>query len=87
MDAADAQSILRCIEREYFSIRFLKLTRMESDAPDRTEKIEKFFYYVKKHGMTEIMERASLAVSKQCMLNSRYATDHTGEYRVYYIMQ
>ncbi len=84
---AESEEIRRRIEREYLSIRFLKLTRMETDAPDRTELIEKFFYDVKKHGMTEIMERASLAVSKQCMLNSRYATDHTGEYRVYYIMQ
>lgn len=84
---AESEEIRRRIEREYLSIRFLKLTRMEPDAPDRTVLIEKFFYDVKKHGMTEIMERASLAVSKQCMLNSRYATDHTGEYRVYYIMQ
>ncbi len=85
--AAESKEIRRRIEREYLSIRFLKLTRMETDITDRTEQIEKFFYDVKKHGMTEIMERASLAVSKQCMINSRYATDHTGEYRVYYIMQ
>lgn len=85
--AAPSDEIRKRIEREHLSVRFLQLTRMEMNAPDRTEQIEKFFDDVKKHGMTEIMERASLAVSKQCMINSRYATDHTGEYRVYYIMQ
>lgn len=82
-----SDEIRKRIEREYLSVRFLQLARMEMNVPDRTEQIEQFFYDVKKHGMTEIMERASLAVSKHCMINSRYATDHTGEYRVYYIMQ
>lgn len=87
IQAAESDEIRKRIEREYLSVRFLQLTRMEMNTPDRTEQIEKFFFDVKKFGITEIMERASLAVSKQCMINSRYATDHTGEYRVYYIMQ
>lgn len=85
--AAQSDEIRRRIEREYLSVRYLKLTRMELNAPYRTELIEKFIDDVKKCGMTEIMERTSLAVSKQSMITSRYATDSTGEYRVYYIMQ
>lgn len=87
MQVAESDETRKRLDREYLSVRFLKLARMELNVPGRTELIEKFIYDVKKHGMTEIMERASLAVSKQCMINSRYATDHTGEYRVYYIMQ
>lgn len=87
MNAAATDEQRRRIEREYLAIRFLQLTRMEMNAPRRTELIEKFFDDVKRFGITEIMERASLAVSKLCMINSRYATDHTGEYRLYYIMQ
>lgn len=86
-NAAETDEIRERIEKEYLAIRFLKLARMEMNAQGRTEQIEEFFKDVKHFGLTEIMERASLAVSKQCMINSRYATDHTGEYRVYYIMQ
>ena len=85
--SSETDEICRRIEREYLAIRFLQLARSEINAKGRTENIENFFNDVKKFGLTEIMERASLAVSKQCMINSRYATDHTGEYRVYYIMQ
>lgn len=87
MNAASSEEIRKRVEREYLSIRFLQLARMEMNTEGRKEQIEKFFYDVKSFGLTEIMERASLAVSKRCMINSRYATDHTGEYRVYYIMQ
>lgn len=87
MSAASAQEQRNRIEREYLAIRFLRLARMETNDPQRADKIEQFFKDVKSFGITEIMERASLAASKQCMINSRYATDHTGEYRLYYIMQ
>ncbi len=87
ISSAETDEIRRRIEREYLSIRFLKLARTELDAPCRKEKIEEFFDDVKRHGLTEIMERTSLAVSKQCMLDSRYALDRSQEYSVYYIMQ
>lgn len=87
MNSASTEEQRKRIEREYLAVRFLQLTRMEMNVHDRTEQIEQFFYDVKKFGITEIMERASLAASRQCMINSRYATDHTGEYRLYYIMQ
>lgn len=87
MKAADSEEKRRRIEREYLAVRFLQLTRMEMNVPDRTEQIERFFDDVKRFGITEIMERTSLAVSKHCMTVSRYAKDLTGEYRLYYIMQ
>ncbi len=75
------------IAREFLAVRFLILTRMDMDTPGRTAMIEEFFNDVKKHGITEIMERVSLPVSKHAMIISRYAKEFEGEYRVYYIMQ
>ncbi|MBR2460408.1 MAG: DUF4838 domain-containing protein [Clostridia bacterium] len=78
----------RChIEREYLSVRFLKLARSPLNASDRLEQIDRFFNDVKSFGITEIRERRSLAVSKKCMQASRYASDRSGEYSLYYIMQ
>lgn len=87
MDAAESQEARARIEREYLAIRYLKLTRLETDAPCREEQITRFISDVKRFGITEIMERTSLAVSKQCMLESRYALDRSKEYSLYYIMQ
>lgn len=87
MSAASTVEQLERVKREYLAIRFLQLTRMELDTPDRTEQIEQFFKDVKHFGITEIMERTSLAVSKASMLKSRYAKEFPFNYRLYYIMQ
>ncbi len=87
MDCAENENHLCNIRKEYLAIRFLQLTRMEIDTPHRTEMIEEFFRDVKSFGITEIMERVSLPVSKHAMIISRYAKEFEGEYRVYYIMQ
>lgn len=87
MESAENENHLHNIRKEYLAIRFLQLTRMEIDTPNRTEKIEEFFRDVKSFGITEIMERVSLPVSKHAMVISRYAKEFEGEYRVYYIMQ
>lgn len=87
MECAENENYLHNIRKEYLAIRFLQLTRMEIDTPDRTEMIEEFFRDVKSFGITEIMERVSLPVSKHAMIISRYAKEFEGEYRVYYIMQ
>lgn len=87
MECAEDENKLNRIKKEYLAIRFLQLTRMEIDTPNRTEMIEEFFRDIKKHGITEIMERVSLPVSKHAMIISRYAKEFEGEYRVYYIMQ
>ena len=87
MAAAASPHKLKRIEREHLAIRFLLLTRTELDAPGRTELIEQFFKEVKSFGITEIMERTSLKVSKTSMLVSRYAKEFPINYRLYYIMQ
>lgn len=74
------------IEREFLSIRFLKIARAPMELAKREEQIEEFFTDVKHFGITEIRERRTLAVSKQIMLESRYLKKTDG-YTVYYIMQ
>lgn len=84
---AESSQILRRLEREYLSVRFLRLSRLEMDAPGRTDRINEFFDDLKSFGITEIRERKSLAVLKKLMLENRYVKDRTGEYLLYYIMQ
>lgn len=87
INAAETDEQRKRIEREYLAVRFLKLTRMELDVSDRQEQIEQFFDDLKHFGITEIMERTSLEVSKECMKVSRYAKEFPINYRLYYIMQ
>lgn len=87
VDAAENDEYRKRIKREYLAVRFLQLARMEMNAPERESLINRFFNDVKSFGITEIMERTSLVVSKQCMLESRYAKDRSKEYSLYYIMQ
>ena len=75
------------LEREHLAIRYLKLTRSPLNSPGRNEAIDEFICDVKSHGITEIMERNSLAVSKEIMLTSRYTKERNNTYRLYYIMQ
>lgn len=84
---AETEEIRERIERERLAIRFLQLTRMEMDVPNRTEMIEQFFIDVKRFGITEIMERTSLKVSLECMKVCMYAKEFPINYRLYYIMQ
>lgn len=74
------------IEKEYLSIRFLKLARMPIDTPNRETLVDDFFNDLKRFGITEISERYPLAVSKKIMLNTPYMKDRSG-YKLYYIMQ
>ena len=84
---AETEIYRRNAEKEYLSVRFLKLTRMELGTPGREEAIEKFFEDVKGHGITEIRERRTLEVTKYNMIKNRYAKGGEGEYTLYYIMQ
>lgn len=86
ISAADGAYLAR-IKREHLAIRYLQLVRMELDAPNRDALIDAFIDDVKKNGITEIMERNSLAFSKECMKRSRYTRDREGKYKLYYIMQ
>ena len=75
------------IKREYLAVRYLQIVRMEMDAPNRDKLIDAFIDDVKKCGITELMERNSIAFSKECMKHSRYTRDREGKYKLYYIMQ
>jgi hypothetical protein len=78
---------LQRIRREYLAVRYLQLTRSPLDTPGRNEQIDAFIDEVKSFGMTEIMERNSLAFSRQCMKESLYTLDRENRYKLYYIMQ
>jgi len=78
---------LERIQREHLAVRYLQVVRMELGTPGRDELIDTFIDDVKKCGITEIMERNSLAFSKECMKQSRYTRDREGKYKLYYIMQ
>ena len=75
------------IAREQLAVRYLRLARLALDTPGREAAIDQFFDDIKSFGITEIMERNSLAFSKECMKKSRYTLDRTGKYKLYYIMQ
>ena len=75
------------VQREHLAVRYLLLARMELGAPNRDELIDAFIADVKKNGITELMERNSIAFSKECMKHSRYTRDREGKYKLYYIMQ
>lgn len=78
---------LQRIKREHLAVRYLQLTRSALDTPGRNEAIDQFIDDVKSFGITEIMERNSLAFSKKCMKESQYTLDRTDRYKLYYIMQ
>lgn len=75
------------IRREHLAVRYLQIVRMEMGAPNRDKLIDDFIDDVKKSGITELMERNSIAFSKECMKRSRYTRDREGKYKLYYIMQ
>lgn len=87
MEEAENTEYYNRVKREYLSVRFLKLSRLEMDVPGREEMINEFFDDLKREGITEIRERKTLGVLKELMLKNRYVKDRTGEYLLYYIMQ
>lgn len=87
LSSAESDEYRRRVEREYLSVRFLQLARLPMDAPARKERIERFFEDLKKHGITEIFERQSLEAAKSSMLKSRYTSDRSACYLLYYTMQ
>ena len=86
LSLAETDEIRRRVEREYLSVRFLKLARMPIGTDGRDELIDSFFEDVKSHGITEIRERRPHSVTKRIMKESPFMHEHSG-YRLYYIMQ
>ena len=78
---------LERIQREYLAVRYLQIVRTELGTLGRDELVDTFINDVKKYGITELMERNSIAFSKACMKRSRYTRDREGKYKLYYIMQ
>lgn len=85
--AAENETYRNRAEREYLAVRYLKLTRMEMDAPGRDGLIDEFIRACKGFGITELIERTSMACCRDIMKKVRYAADHPGRYVLYYIMQ
>ena len=73
--AAEKDVYKERLEREFLSVRFLRIARMPMDHPGRKAAVEAFFRDLKRHGITEIRERRSLAVSKQIMQESQYVKE------------
>ena len=86
LSAAENEKYKRRIEREFLSVRFLRLSRLPMDTPQRQQDIENFFDDLKSFGITEIRERRALSSTKNDMLESRYATSKSGSV-LYYIMK
>lgn len=87
IDAAETEEYRKRAEREYLAVRYLILTRMEMDAPGREEMIDRFIRDAKGFGITEIVERTSMAACREIMKAKRYAADRSARYTLYYIMQ
>ncbi len=84
--AAENEAVRERIERARLSVTYTKLVRMPLGAPNRDTLIDGFGRLCKKHGLTEISERAYLDWSLQMMKKSRHNTDRTGKFHVYYRM-
>ena len=65
---ADNEEILSRVRTARLSIRFVRLSRMPGDEPDRERKIRAFFKEVKAAGITQIREWTPLALSEKEML-------------------
>jgi len=85
--AAETEEYRQRAEREYLAVRYLILTRMEMDTPGREEQIDEFLRDCKAFGLTELIERTSMACCRDIMKKSRYASDRSERYVLYYIMQ
>ena len=76
----------RRLEREYLSVRYLRMSRIAVDDPTRKEIVERFFEDVKSFGITEIQERRPLSASKKALLENIDLRGKPGHF-LYYIMK
>ncbi|MEA4831675.1 MAG: DUF4838 domain-containing protein [Oscillospiraceae bacterium] len=84
--AAENEKVFLRVEKEWLSILYVRLTRMELGAPGRDEMIDMFEHLCRKHHITELHERLDLDFSIEVMKKSRYAADRSGMYVLYYRM-
>ena len=90
LSVAENDTFKKRVDREYLSVRFLIINRMELDTPGHKELVEELIKDAKSHGLTEITERRSFAVSKENMLKCKYSKSYSNLNHLtlnYYIMQ
>lgn len=87
IETAETEEYRSRAKREYLAVRYLQLTRMEMNEPDRDDLIDAFIADCKAFGLTELIERTSMAGCRDIMKKARYADDHSDRYSLYYIMQ
>lgn len=75
------------LEKEYLSVRYLRVSRMELENPEREKLVELLYNDVKKFGITEIKERALLDISFENLKKARYMDCFENIYSLYYIMK
>lgn len=75
------------IERLLLGMEYAYLVRLPLDFENRNNLIDEFYEKVKKHHITELMERTALEFSINVMKNRRYAKDRPNWYSLYYIMK
>lgn len=87
MENAENEEIKRRIEKEFLSIRYLKISRMPLGAPDRDKLIDRLYEDVKSFKLTEVSERTNLEIYFEWMKSSRYVKERHGRWNLYYIMK
>ena len=75
------------LQKEYLSVRFTKISRMELDRPERNALIDQLYEDVKAFNITEIRERNHLDISFDNLRRSQYVKSSENEYSLYYIMK
>ncbi len=85
--ASDNEESRKRLMREYLAVRFLKISRLPLEFPNRDGLVDEFIDDAKSFGITEIRERRYLEDSRAYMKDYRYAKDELKRFRLYYIMQ
>ncbi len=75
------------LEKEYLSVKFMKISRLPLENPERNKLIDGLEEEVKRFNITEIRERTHLDISFDNLRRSRYAESQDNEYSLYYIMK
>ena len=86
-NAAETAEIKERIEREYLSVRFLKICWMPLGTEGRNDLIDELYRDVKKHGISEIQERVNLEISFERLRKYPFCREKGENYRLYYIMK
>lgn len=87
LSAAETDKHKWYIEKEYLSVRFMKVSRMDLTDSERNILIDALYEDVKRFKISEIRERDNLEISFQNLRASQYGEGADHQYRLYYIMR